>query len=351
VKQSAPRRRAIAMQAAIMTEPYQIQFKEVPRPVPGPGEVLVRVAAAGICGSDIHFYDGSNPYARYPQIFGHELSGVIEETGEGVPVRRQGERVVIEPAVPCGKCYPCRIGKFNACSDIAMIGSVRAGGFADYVLVPQQHVHVMPDGMSFETGALCEPFTIGAQAIQRANLMDGQTVAIIGMGPIGLTILTQIKRQYKVKIIVLDVVTSRLELALALGADEVINSGSSDALEEVLKLTDGEGANIVIESAGIPATIEQTIHLVSPGGRIVIVGLTGKDVSFPGQLLTKKDVELFGTRHSVNKFPEVIRFLEDNPDVAEAFISKVMPFKAIEEALVTAKNQPEQMIKIVLSYS
>src|SRR5579875_1363665 len=163
-----------------MTKPFTIELKDVPCPSPGPDEVLVRMKAAGICGSDVHFYDGSNPYANYPQIFGHELAGVIQAVGENVKQRKVGERVVVEPAVSCGRCYPCRIGKPNACANIDMIGSVRAGGFADSLTVPEHHVHLMPDNMSYEVGALCEPFSIGAQAIARANIQPGNTVTILG---------------------------------------------------------------------------------------------------------------------------------------------------------------------------
>ncbi|XBM33323.1 alcohol dehydrogenase catalytic domain-containing protein [Bacillus licheniformis] len=116
------------MKAAVMTKPYSIEFHDIPRPEPASGEVLVKIKAAGICGSDVHFYDGSNPYAQYPQIFGHELAGIIEKTGAGVRGRSAGERVVIEPAIPCGGCYPCRKGRTNACMNIDMIGSVRRGG-------------------------------------------------------------------------------------------------------------------------------------------------------------------------------------------------------------------------------
>lgn len=338
------------MLAAVMTKPFSIEFQDIPLPELGPNEVLVKVKAAGICGSDVHFYDGSNPYAKYPQVFGHELSGVIEKVGLQVTKRKIGERVAIEPAVPCKNCYPCRIGKWNACVDINMIGSVRKGGFADFLAVPETHVHVIPDEMSFETAALCEPFTIGAQAIERANLSSGHTVAILGMGPIGLTILAQIKQQYDVKVFAIDPVVERLELARKFGADVLINPSKENAVETIDHLTNGEGANIVFEAAGIPHTIEQTIYIASTGGRIVIVGLTGEDVTFPGLLLTKKDIELHGTKHSVQKFPEVIQFLKDHPDIARSFITETMPFSNIENALKKAKNFPHEVTKIVLSY-
>ncbi|MGM7721596.1 zinc-binding alcohol dehydrogenase family protein [Metabacillus sp. Hm71] len=338
------------MKAAVMTKPFTIEFQDVAKPEVGPNDVLVRIKAAGICGSDVHFYDGSNPYANYPQIFGHELSGIIEEIGSEVKDRGVGERVVIEPAVPCGDCYPCRIGKTNVCVNIRMIGSVKKGGFADYLALPENYVHVMPDDMSFEVGALCEPFTIGAQAIDRTKLKDGQTVTILGMGPIGLNILAQIKRQYHVTVYAVDVVPERLTRAKEYGADVVVNSKETDVIQAIDEMTNGEGSNIVIESAGIPLTIEQTVHLVSAGGRIVIVGLTGEEITLPGLLLTKKDIELHGTKHSVNKYQQVLNFLQNNKDIAENFISSVLPFEQIEEAILIAKNHPNTVTKVILTY-
>lgn len=338
------------VKAAVMTKPFSIEFRDIPRPEPASGEVLVKVKAAGICGSDVHFYDGSNPYAQYPQIFGHELAGIIEKTGAGVRERSAGERVVIEPAIPCGGCYPCRKGRTNACVNIDMIGSVRRGGFADFIIVPETHVHPVPEQMDFATAALCEPFSIGAQAVRRADIQTGETIVILGMGPIGLTILAQIKKRFDVRVITVDPVRERLELAETFGADAVIQPGEEDAEQMILKLTDGEGAGIVFEAAGIPATIEQSVHLAAAAGRIVIVGLTGENVTIPGLLLTKKDIEIYGTKHSVNQFPGVIQFLNENPEIARSFVTEIMPFMEIEEALKKAKNCPHQVTKIILSY-
>lgn len=340
----------ISVRAAVMTKPFSIVFQDVPRPEPADHEVLVKVKAAGICGSDVHFYDGSNPYGRYPQIFGHELSGVIEKTGAAVTQRSPGERVAIEPAIPCGSCYPCRKGRTNACVNIDMIGSVRKGGFADFIAIPETHVHPIPDDMDFATGALCEPFAIGAQAIERADVQDGEAVVILGMGPIGLTILAQIKKRFQVAVIAVDPVRERLKLAEAFGADAVIQPAEVNAEEAISKLTNGEGAGIVIEAAGVPATIEQSIRLAAAGGKIVIVGLTGEYVTIPGLLLTKKDIDIHGTRHSIGQFPEVIRFLHENSNIAESFITEVMPFTEIEAALQKAKNCPDQVTKMILSY-
>lgn len=338
------------MRAAVTTEPYHIQMEEREKPEYGPREVLVRMKASGICGSDIHFYDGSHPYANYPQIFGHELSGIVDKVGSEVTKIQPGDRVVIEPGIPCGECYPCRIGKYNCCKNINIIGAFRPGGFADYVMVPEDYAHLMPDEMSHEMGALCEPFTIGAQVISRADPQPGSTVTILGMGPIGLTVLIQLKQLYDVKVFVVDVVEARLKKARFFGADETINPKGQDVIKTVDELTAGEGSNIVIESAGLKLTMEQSIHLVSPGGRIVIVGLTNDSVSFPGILFTNKEVEIFGSRNNIGKFPQVIRFLNEHQTIAESYITKQMPFTEIGDAFHIAKTQPNEINKMILNY-
>ncbi|SDW48187.1 zinc-binding alcohol dehydrogenase family protein [Paenibacillus sp. CF384] len=338
------------MKAAIMTAPYTIGIQEVEKPVLKAGEVLIRMKAAGICGGDVHYYDGTHPYAVYPQIYGHELSGVVVETGNGTTKLKVGDRVVVEPAVPCEKCYPCRIGKYNCCIKIDMIGGFRPGGFADYVAVPEAYAHPMPDGMTYEAGALCEPFTIGSQVVHRAGMHDGATVAILGVGPIGLTALILMKRLFNVKVFAVDVVPERLESARQFGADVLINPREQDTQKTIDEQTGGEGANIVIESAGLKLTMEQAIHIVSPGGRIVIVGLTNDQVGFPGILFTKKEVEILGSRNNAGRFPEVMNFLHENPDIVEAFISARMTFADIAEGLHIAKTKPNEVNKIILTF-
>jgi L-gulonate 5-dehydrogenase len=339
------------LKAAIMTEPYIINIQDIPEPIPARNEVLISVKAAGICGSDIHFYDGSHPYAKYPQVFGHELSGVVAALGSNITKFKIGDRVVVEPAIPCGTCYACRIGKYNCCANIDMIGGWRQGGFAEFVTVPESFVHIIPAGVEYETGALCEPFSIGAQVVSRANVQDGNTVTILGVGPIGLTVLILLKKLYNVKVFVVDVVPERLEKASQFGADMLINPRNSDTIKTIEELTVGEGSNIVIESAGLKLTMEQSIELVSPGGRIVIVGLTNDSVNFPGILFTKKEVEIYGSRNNAGKFPEVINFLSQHEEVAKQFITRTFQFSEIAEALHIAKTKPNEINKIILDYT
>lgn len=339
------------MRAAVLVEPKRIVFENRPRPVPGAGEVLVAVRRAGLCGSDLHFFDGSSPMPL-PQVLGHELAGEIVEVGAGVTTRRVGDRIVIEPGIPCGKCFPCRRGKYNCCDAIDMIGVLRAGGFADFVTVPAAYAHPMPAGMTYEQGALVEPFSIGAQMIHRAAPRDGDTLVLIGLGPIGLTALILLKAWHpQVRVIGLDLVPERIAQAKSFGCDVAINPKEQDAVKTVMALTGGEGAAIVIECAGSPFTIGQTVHLVASGGRIVIAGVTFKDVAFPGRSLTKKEVEIFGSRNNAGHFPRCIDFLARHPDIARGFVSATMPLEKIADAIRWAHDKPNEVTKIVLEVS
>jgi L-gulonate 5-dehydrogenase len=335
-----------------MIEPFRIEIRDMPEPEPGPNEALVRMQAAGICGSDLHFYDGTHPYARYPSVFGHELCGTVEKLGSDVSGLAPGDKVIIEPAIPCGRCFACRIGKGNCCPNMQFIGAFgRQGGFAEYVAVPAANLHRLPGNMREVDGALAEPFTIGAQAVSRADVRDGYTVTILGMGPIGLTILILLKALHKVNVFAVDVVPARLEQAKRFGADVLINPKERDPLKAVEELTGKEGSNVVIEVAGLKQTMEQTIHMVSPGGRIVIVGLTRDQVSFPGVLFTNKEVEIHGSRNSAGKFPFVIDFLNRHPDICRRYITRTVPFESMADAFREAKERPHEITKIVMAFS
>ncbi|MDD3179687.1 MAG: alcohol dehydrogenase catalytic domain-containing protein [Opitutaceae bacterium] len=336
------------MRAAVLVEPSKIVLERRPCPQPVPGDVLVAVRRAGLCGSDLHYFDGSSP-VDMPLILGHELAGEIVALGPGVTNRRIGDRVIIEPTIPCGHCFPCRRGKYNCCDHIDMIGIGRPGGFADYVTVPANYAHLMPAAMSFEHGAVVEPFTIGAQILHRAEPRPCDTIVLTGLGPIGLTVITLLKAWHKeVRVIGIDLVTERIANARGYGCDIVLNAREVDVVKKVMELTKDEGAAIVIECAGTPATIQQTVQLVATGGRIVIAGVTFRDICFPGRSFTKKEVEIYGSRNNAGHFPKVIEFISQNPEIAQRYISAVLPFEEITAAFQWAKGKPNEVTKILL---
>ena len=325
------------MRAAIFDQPFSLQLTEQTRPEPGPGEALVQVGAAGLCAGDLYIYLGKNPYVSYPRVGGHEIAGTVVALGPGAEAPAPGARVVVEPFIGCGHCYPCRIGKSNCCANLRIIGIHREGGFAEFVCAPVQNLHPVPEGLSMVEASFAEPLAIGVQACRRGEVAAGDRVLILGCGPIGLALI-EVARAYGAEVWATDVNSSRLETAAWLGATPV---ASGNLLDEVLRITSGEGMPVVIEATGVPKVMEQTIDLVAAGGRIVIVGLAkkGEGVTLPGLDFTRKEVTILGSRASVNCFPEALRLLASG-SIRYTSVATAMPLAEAPEAFARlAKDQ------------
>jgi threonine dehydrogenase-like Zn-dependent dehydrogenase len=305
-----------------MDAPFDMRVGEWETPRPGPGEVLVSVGAAGICAGDMYFYLGKNPYGRYPQICGHEIAGVVTEVGPGVPGIETGARVVVEPFIGCGTCYPCRIGKSNCCAQLSIIGIHQPGGYAEYLTAPVTNLHRVPEGLSMAFASFAEPVAIGVQACRRGQVSAEESVLVLGCGPIGLAVI-EVAKARGARVAAADVQPGRREFAAQLGA-ETLPAGES-LVQAVMEQTNGEGAPVVIEATGNTQAMEQTVELVAAGGRIVIVGLVkqGLGVTFPGLDFTRKEMTVVGSRASVNCFPESLELLANGsityPRVATEF--------------------------------
>jgi L-gulonate 5-dehydrogenase len=291
------------------------------KPTAEPGEIVVRVAAAGVCAGDLLIYRGNNPYASYPIVAGHEMAGVISEIGGGVTGFAIGERVVIEPFISCGKCYPCRVGKNNCCANLQIIGVHRAGGFAEYVKAPAKNIHKVPNGLSLEFASFAEPVAIAVQACRRGEVGQ-EYVLVLGCGPIGLALI-EVAKARGAHVVATDVLEDRLTMAQNLGAETL--SSDDKLLATVLEQTNGEGAPVVIEATGNLKVMESTVDLVAAGGRIVIVGLgkKGQAVSLPALDFTRKEMTMLGSRTSVSCFSEALGLLASGkihyPKVATNF--------------------------------
>jgi len=310
------------MRAAIMETPGQMRIGEWETPQPGPGEMRVAVGAAGICAGDMYIYKGTNPYAVYPIIGGHEIAGTVEQVGPGVEGLEPGTPVVVEPFLGCGSCYPCRIGKSNCCANLQIIGVHRPGGYADYVVAPATHIHRIPEGLSLAFASFAEPVAIGVQGCRRGQVQAGELVLILGCGPIGLALI-EVAKARGAQPVAVDINPARLEMAAQLGA-ETMQAGD-DLAQRVLERTDGEGAPVVMEATGSVKAMESTVDLVAAGGRIVILGLVkrGTMTQWPGLDFTRKEMTVLGSRASVNCFPESLELLASGaityPRVATEF--------------------------------
>jgi L-gulonate 5-dehydrogenase len=309
------------MKAVIFDAPHEMRLGSWPTPQPSSDEVLIAVNAAGICAGDLYIYTGKNPYTQYPIIGGHEVCGTVVSTGNKVRTVTPGQLVVVEPFLSCGQCYPCRVGKPNCCSNLQIIGVHRPGGYAEFLVAPVTHVHLVPDRLSPFLASFAEPITIGIHACQRAQISNSEYVLVLGCGPIGLAII-EVALHRGAHVVAADVVESRLEIARRLGAE--ILTADERLLEKVWAQT-GEGAPVVVEATGNPKAMQSTIDLIAAGGRIVIVGLVAKGVavSLPGLEFTRKELTILGSRTEVNCFPEALELLASGkikyPEAASKF--------------------------------
>ncbi|MBM3832180.1 MAG: zinc-binding alcohol dehydrogenase family protein [Verrucomicrobia bacterium] len=310
------------MKAAIIDAAHQMRVAHWTKPKPGRNEVLVSVRAAGICAGDMYIHLGKNPYATYPQVCGHEVCGVVEEAGGDVVAIAPGDPVVVEPFLGCGRCYPCRIGKSNCCALLQIIGVQQPGGYAEYLRASARSIHPAPKGLSWVFASFAEPVAIAVQACRRGEVKAGEIVVILGCGSIGLALIEVAKARGAFPFAT-DISDTRLAFAEQMGA--TVLKADETLLANVLAQTNSEGAPVVIEATGSIRAMEQTVDLVAPGGRIVIVGLVkkGLEVRFPGLDFTRKEMTIVGSRASVNCFPEALELLASGkiyyPRVASEF--------------------------------
>jgi len=337
------------MRCAVLHAPRDMRMEEGPIPGIAHNEALIKVNAAGICGGDIHFYDGVHPYCNYPRIHGHELAGTVEKIAPGTTNIKPGDHVVIEPLIYCGKCYPCRIGKYNCCVSLQVIGAHVDGGFADFVKVPTKLVHKIPPDMPFDLAATCEPYSIGHHAVQRAQVTNADKVLILGAGAIGLTAL-DFARLAGSQVYVVEISPQRQELAKKFGAEVIIDPTKEDTVAKIMDLTDGEGVGVVIEATGRRSVMENTENLVAAGGRIVIVGLTNEKVAFTGINFTKREMTIMGSRNSAGEFPRVIEAIASGKTHAKLLITRRFPFPEIVEAMAYTSQNITREGKVLLEY-
>ncbi|MGM4985101.1 MULTISPECIES: zinc-dependent alcohol dehydrogenase family protein [Rhizobium] len=267
------------MRAVRLESIGSIIMRIVEKPVARPGELIVRVLAAGICGSDRHMYKGEYPTA-IPVTLGHEFCGIVEEVGDGIPSFAGGELVTVDPNIACGTCAACRRGRPNLCARLTAIGVTRDGGFADYVAVPCGQAFTLPSDLDPVHGAFCEPLACCIHAIDRADIRPGDSVAILGGGVIGLLMVQLARLAGASQVILITRQLSRREAALRLGATHTFDPASSDTVASVRDVTQG-GADVVIECAGVADTLQTGLRMARRGGTFVLFGVTPAGIEVP----------------------------------------------------------------------
>ena len=335
------------MKAIALLEPRRFEIQDRPVPQRGPDDVLIKVRAVGICGSDLHAFHGNQPFVTYPRVLGHEVAGQVTAVGSDVGTLTAGDRVCVDLVINCGHCYPCRIGRPNCCVNIHVMGVHVDGGFAEYIVAPASRVYRLPDSLPDDLAALVETLTIGCQAVARGDVAAGETVAIIGAGPIGLVAMLA-ARSRGARVIVSDLLDSRLALARSLGAEAAVNSGTSSLADEVARFTAGEGANVVIEAVGVVPAVESAIEIASAAGRVVLLGLGSRPVPIVPAALIRKELDIRASRMNSRRFPEAIALATSLLGPLEKMITHRMPLTSAAEAFGMLSAHPESACKVVL---
>lgn len=343
-------KRGVVMKVIKVIKPGDIQIREEETPkIVDPLFVLVKVKAAGICGSDISIFKGTSPVATYPRVVGHEFAGEVVEIGSKVTRVAVGDHVSVNPVIACGKCRVCQKGRSNVCADMTVIGVHMDGGFREYAAVPEDNVFKVSKDISWEQTAVIEPYTVAAQVVSRGNVQADDTVLILGCGPNALTIL-QVAKLIGAKCIMSDIVEGRLIRATEFGADVVINSLEEDVEQKIREITNGAGVDVAIDAACAGITLQQAITCTRPAGTVVTMGFSDKPSNIRELDITKKELDVKGTRLNNRKFPQVIDWVESGRIDPGKIITDRFFFTDISKAFDKIKNDPEHVLKVILKF-
>ncbi len=345
------------MKAAVLEKYRKFSWQEVPRPTVGESDVLVQVTYAGICGSDMHIYNGDfQPRTRIPMIPGHEFTGIVADIGPTVGTVRRGEKVAVDPIIWCGKCVPCQIGRYPACTKLKLIGVDVNGGFAEYVSVKERMLYKLPENITFRHAALIEVYSIGFHAIKRAGLQENDTVAIWGTGRIGHSLLQAARTRTNNTIFCIDIVESRLQMAKMAYPDIItINATQKDPVACIQEETTGRGVDVAFEAVGHardiperPNPVRGCIQCIRGAGMVCVLGLG----EIPAPILLKeliwKEASIVASRVNQGEFSEVIQHLAAGNLKPEAFISREVSGSETQIAFDLLEKEPEKYLKILI---
>jgi len=338
------------MKALLVQQPNQLEIVERPKPtIETATDVLVKVKAGGICGSDVHIYHGTSSVATYPRVIGHEIAGIVEALGTEVLGFEIGDHVVMDPVMNCGSCYQCRIGRGNVCSKLQVRSVHIDGGYQEWIVLPAKSLYRIPKHFSWEDAVMIEPFTVAKQVCSRAEINSHDRVFIMGAGPLGLSVLKMAKL-YGATCYVSDIMDNKLDFAKQYGADAIINAAQSDVKATIMELTQGDGATVVIDAACTSKSLEQALECVCAAGRVIALGFGNQPTGISQLSITAREIDIRGSRLHNNKFPEVIAdFIAGNLEVKDMITHK-FNFMEIHQALELIEDPKKEKGKVVLLF-
>lgn len=338
------------MKAVQIAAPSDMKVVEVERPALHAGEVLVKIAYVGFCGSDLNTYLGRNPMVKLPVIPGHEVGAVIEDIGPEVPAGLvKGMSVTLNPYTNCGKCASCRNGRVNACEHNETLGVQRNGVMCEYAVLPWTKI-IPAEGLSPRDCALIEPMSVGFHAVSRAQVVDNEWVVVIGCGMVGMGAVIRASLR-GATVIAIDLDDEKLALAKTFGASYVINSCTEKVPERIGQLTGGLGADVVIEAVGSPATYVMAVDVVGFTGRVICIGYAKSEVTFQTKLFVQKELDIRGSRNALPAdFRAVIHYMKEGRCPIEKFVSAVVPPEEASEAMERWAAEPGKVFRILVKF-
>ncbi len=333
----------------VMTAPKNITFREIDIPKPGPDQVLVKIKRIGVCGSDIHVYHGQHPYTSYPVTQGHEVSGKIVELGEYVKDLKVGQRVTIEPQVFCGRCHPCLHGKYNLCENLKVMGFQTTGTASEYFAVDSSKITPLPEGMSYDDGAMIEPLAVTVHAAKRFPEIKGAKVPILGAGPIGILLVQAVKACGAAEVLVTDISDYRLELAKSLGADYAVNTKDADFAKVITDAFGPDKADVIYDCAGTDITMNQAIQNARKGSTIILVAVFANMANVDLAKLNDSELDLNTTmmyRHE--DYVDALKFVNEGKIQLAPLATAHFPFAEYDAAYKYIDANRESTMKVLI---
>ena len=342
------------MKALLLSEYNHLEIADLPVPAAGRGEVLVRVEACGICGSDVHGFDGSTGRRIPPIVMGHEAAGTVEATGEGVTKFAKGDRVTFDSTVYCGECPYCKRGEINLCDNREVIGVScgdyrRHGAFAEYVAVPERIVYALPENLSFNEAAMLEAVSVAMHGVNVSPVAGGETALVIGAGMIGLLTLQAARAAGCARVFIADVDATRLKLAREIGADEVLHCSGAELVAEVMRLTGGRGVDLALEAVGRNETVSGAIDCTRKGGTVTLIGNIMPEVTLPLQKVVVKQLRLQGSCASSGEYPEAIELIASGKIQVKPLITAVAGLEDGPRWFERLHAREPNLMKIILT--
>jgi L-iditol 2-dehydrogenase len=341
------------MIALLLKDYMRLELVQMPAPEAGPEDVLVRVRACGICGSDVHGFDGSTGRRIPPLVMGHEAAGEIAQIGAGVHDWRVGERVTFDSTIYCGQCFYCARGEVNLCENRQVLGVSpgpyrRHGAFAEYVVVPSRILYRLPDNLSFEHAAMIEAVSVAVHAVSLTPVRLGDTAVVVGSGMIGLLAIQALRHAGCARVIAVDPDPARLELARQLGAASAFDPGTGDAVAAIREMTEGRGADVAVECVGAGNPVRTAIACVRKGGTATLVGNLEPAVEFPLQTVVTGQLRLQGSCASSGEYPLCIELMSNGAIRVDPLMSAVAPLAEGPAWFERLYRREPNLMKVIL---